>query len=88
MAQVIQSDGESERVRTGETIAGVSPWAHAYPDDRQHPLFEGSSTRRLAVNVNKTVTGPLKWGTKAPIPVIDPKYSFAVRYMSPSVPYC
>ncbi len=28
--------------------------------------------------VNKTVKGGLKWGTKAPIPVIDPKYNFPV----------
>ena len=28
--------------------------------------------------INKTVKGGLKWGTKAPIPVIDPKYNFPV----------
>jgi len=28
--------------------------------------------------VNKTVKAGLKWGTKAPIPVIDPKYNFPV----------
>ncbi len=83
---IVNQSQEAVFVKGGQTLDLFGPGTHTLTTANIPLLrklvnlpFGGQTPFSAEIwYVNKTVKGGLKWGTKAPIPVIDPKYKFPV----------